>query len=140
MTDDKGYTHVTYVAGHRVEDGSAMVVQNDDGTVELSLGDLARYELRAAKIVMMDVPQVSGEALRFARRAMGLRQADLALLLGVDVGTISRWENGAEPFKRSIQLALAGLIDVVEGVGPDALRDAAEKVRKGVVPTVLKAS
>jgi len=34
-----------------------------------------------------------GDAFRYARKALGLRGADLAEILNVDAATVSRWEN-----------------------------------------------
>lgn len=39
-------------------------------------------------------PSTPGEQLRAARTALGLSQEALARRLGVDPGTVSRWENG----------------------------------------------
>jgi DNA-binding transcriptional regulator YiaG len=49
---------------------------------------------------------IHGEELRFARKAMGQRQPDLATLLDVATETVSRWETGTEPIRRQTQLAV----------------------------------
>ena len=90
--------------------------------VDLTLAELAGYERRAAKTVLLDVPEVEGEVLKFARKALGLKQAELAAILDVSAETISRWETSADPFKRQVQLAYAQLLDIAEHHGPEAIR------------------
>lgn len=53
-------------------------------------------ELGAAKL-LADSGRACPEAFRFMRKAIGLRAADLAELLGVAPATVSRWENGRMP-------------------------------------------
>jgi transcriptional regulator with XRE-family HTH domain len=60
---------------------------------------------------------VSGAELKFARKALGLRQTELAEYLGVEPETISRWENNRDPFKRRDQLAVLALLEHVAGGG-----------------------
>ena len=60
--------------------------------------------------------------LRFARRAMGLRQKELAELLEVTESTVSKWENGEEPFRRTTQLAIAAIVEQVEAFGVDHVK------------------
>lgn len=81
-----------------------------DGTPAFSADDLARLELRAAITVLHDVDRIGGEELRFARKALSLRQVDLADLLDVRGETVSRWETGAEDFPRQAQLAVLALL------------------------------
>jgi transcriptional regulator with XRE-family HTH domain len=47
---------------------------------------------------------VAGGVVRYARKAMGLRQTDLARHLGCAAETISRWGNGTETMPRQAQL------------------------------------
>lgn len=60
---------------------------------------------------------VCGDELRFAPKAMDQLQPALAALLDVSVGTVSRWEAGAEPIQRQIQLD-APRLAVVQGEAP----------------------
>jgi DNA-binding transcriptional regulator YiaG len=103
----------TRVGRYRVEDDSVPGYNGE----ELTLGQLAGFERRAARTVLCDVQDVEPEVLKFARQALGLKQTELAAHLGVTAETISRWEQGSEPFKRSIQLALAELLDEAERSG-----------------------
>lgn len=68
--------------------------------------DLGRLELQAAIAVFSQAGSINGDELRFARKAMGLRQPDLAALLDVTTETVSRWETGAENIRRQTQLAV----------------------------------
>lgn len=105
------YTHETQVGRFRVIDaGLAAPRALRDGTRASSADELARLELRAASTVLHDVERVTGEELRFARKALGLRQLDLAALLDVRHETVSRWETGAEEFPRQSQLAVLALL------------------------------
>lgn len=104
---------ITRVGRYRVEDASRSYTAGE----ELSLRQLAGYQRRAARTILQDVQNVEPEVLRYARKALGLTQADLGALLGVSAETVSRWESGAEPFKPAIQLALAGLLDTAERMG-----------------------
>jgi DNA-binding transcriptional regulator YiaG len=54
---------------------------------------------------------INGDELRFARKAMDQLQPALAELLDVSVGTVSRWETGAEPIGRQTQLAVLLLLE-----------------------------
>ncbi|HOU91961.1 MAG TPA: helix-turn-helix domain-containing protein [Polyangiaceae bacterium] len=112
------YVHETEVGRYRVTDGGCRGVRRlKDGTPALSAEELARLELRAAITVLHDVDHVGGAELRFARKAMGLRQVDLAEHLGVTGETVSRWENDAESFTRAAQLAVLALLCEVEKHG-----------------------
>lgn len=107
----RAVAHVTQVGTCRVTDGSARArVCKACGEYDLSAQALMGYELRAVALVLREVQKPSGEALRFARRALGLRQADLATLLGVKSETVSRWE-GQKPISRATRLALVALVE-----------------------------
>lgn len=73
--------------------------------------ELGRLELQAAVAVLTRVAPIEGDELKFSRKAMGLRQVDLAGLLDVTVETISRWETGAESIRRQTQLAVLQLLE-----------------------------
>jgi len=98
-------SHTVVVGRHRVE-GEYDAVQLDDGSFALSSEDYERLGLQAAIAVFQHVESITGEELRFARKAMGLRQPELAALLDVATETVSRWETGADPIRRQTMLAV----------------------------------
>lgn len=81
------------------------------GEVVLSARDLSMHELRAAALVLRDGHRVNGEVLRYARKALGLRQSDLGRLLDLGTEWISRWENSGANATRAHQLAIVALLD-----------------------------
>lgn len=60
----------------------------------IPMGPLERLEQRVAA-ELVRVGASSGQAFKFMRKAVGLKAAELADLLGVSAETISRWENEA---------------------------------------------
>jgi DNA-binding transcriptional regulator YiaG len=95
--------------------GRYRVVEDTDLDVDdLSLEQIAGFERRAARAVLQAARTVEPEILRCARRSLGLTQADLAMFMDVAPETISRWETGAEPFKRTVQLAMAAIVELFE--------------------------
>lgn len=121
--EPRGYRHVERVGGVNVTDGTGMVPQcRECSEPSLTLADLAGYERRAAAVVLRDGKHVSGTVIRYARKALGLRQTELATLLQCTPESLSRWETGALPMKRAEQLALVAIIEGVERDGNN-LRD-----------------
>ncbi len=58
----------------------------------------------------------TGEAVRHMRKILGLRAADLALLLDVTPETISHWETGKARIGRAAFVALGAMVqDLAEG-------------------------
>jgi ribosome-binding protein aMBF1 (putative translation factor) len=126
MMDTAAKEILTSVGPYTVRDGSSFVLACDAcGTVDMSMHEAALYELRAARTVLQDLPRIPGEVMRFARRAMGLRQEDLGTFLGLDRATVSRLETGESPITRQTQLAMLALVKVALD-GPDALSDMKE--------------
>ncbi len=118
----RAVAHGTQVGPYRVTDGSASAhVCQACGEYDLPAQDLAAYELRAVALVLREVQTPSGDALRFARRALGLRQADLGALLDVRSETVCRWEAGTRPISRASRLAFVALVEGVrDGRSVDA--------------------
>lgn len=115
-----GYTHIEQVGGVAVKDATSFAWQcKSCNLCDLSLEELAGYERRAAALVLRDGTRVDGNVTRDARKALGLRQVDLASLLGCEPETLSRWESGARVMPRAEQLALVALLDEVESFGGD---------------------
>jgi DNA-binding XRE family transcriptional regulator len=90
--------------------------------------DLGRAELLASgEAIARGVRD--GPTLKFVRKALGLRAAELGELLDVSAETLSRWENGHRVAERSVWNTLADLIaDKLAGVTTtvDRLRALAE--------------
>jgi DNA-binding transcriptional regulator YiaG len=71
--------------------------------------DLARFDLAAA-VALASAAIVEPEALKFMRKATGLRAAELADLLAVRPETISRWESGKAKIDRAAYATLRQLL------------------------------
>lgn len=114
------YGHVEKVGRYKVNDGTAFAWQCENekcGDVELTLDGLAGYQRRAAAIVLRDAKEVDGAVVRYARRALGMKQADLAEHIGCRPETLSRWETGEAAMPRAEQLAIVAILDAVELAG-----------------------
>lgn len=98
--------HTLTVGRYSVTGEYDAVPIDDDGTLGMPSTELGRLELQAAIAVLSESESLNGDELRFARKAMGLRQPDLASLLDVATETVSRWETGSEPIRRQTQLAV----------------------------------
>lgn len=135
----RGYRHVEHVGQTKVTDGTGMALQcKECGEPMLSLAALAGYERRAAALVLRDGKHVDGTVLRYARKALGLRQTELAALLQCTPETLSRWENGAQQMKRAEQLALVALIEGVERDGVDIKKSLPSKSEDGQGPVIVE--
>lgn len=112
----RGYLHVTKIAGFTVTDGTGHVLCcGQCGAPLLSSSELAGYERRAAQQILATAEKpVSGAVLKFARKALGLKQKELAAVLDSNEPQISRWENEDE-IDRRLRLAVAGLLALAEG-------------------------
>ncbi len=113
--------HIEEVGKIRVVDKtSAGFVCANCGEWELTMAELGGYERRAARTVLFKRMAAGPDAYRYARKALGLKQTDLAEILGYRGETVSRWETGSEEMPRVAQLAIAGLIAGVDlGVSHD---------------------
>jgi DNA-binding XRE family transcriptional regulator len=98
--------HTLSVGRYQVVGTYEAVSIDDAGTLGMPSTELGRLELQAAIAVLSEAESINGEELRFARKAMGLRQPDLAALLDVATETVSRWETGGEPIRRQTQLSV----------------------------------
>ncbi len=112
------HEHKTRVGRFTVTDGGHAAQRvMADGTPILTAEEASELERRATIAVLRDIDLVSGAELRFARKVLGLRQVELAEHLGVTPETVSRWETGADPFKRPVQLAICDLLAMVQQDG-----------------------
>jgi DNA-binding XRE family transcriptional regulator len=125
----KKHEHEEQVGPFKVADGTATaLVCGSCGAASLSMAEAVAYERRAARVTLTERPDANGAVLKYARKALGLRQQDLALLLGAASETLSRYENDHDKTPRAIQLAVAGLLDGVETkrINMDAMVEAAQ--------------
>ncbi len=83
----------------------------DCGEWTISREELSSLGLHAVVVTFHDaeITKLAGAELRDARKVMGLTQTELALTLGVSVGTISRWENDHEALPEWIKPAISGV-------------------------------
>lgn len=121
------YEHNQMVGRWKVADRSGMAPQcNECKEPQLTLDDLEGYQLRAVKTAMCD-GHVEGEVIRYARKALGLTQKELAAILGYAHETVSRWENNKEELPRSASQALIGiLMRAIDGEDPQDILESVE--------------
>lgn len=80
------------------------------GELALEAATVARAHL-AIGCELADRGVASGDALRHMRKALGLRAAELAELLGVTPETVSHWETGKVQPSRAAFVAVAALVE-----------------------------
>lgn len=115
-----GYKHTTRVGKTKVTDGTVAIQYCEKcNNLDLTSQQLTGYERRAAAVVLRDGRNVDGAVLKYARKALGLKQTELASVLQCKPETLSRWETGSSTMPRAEQLALAGLLEQVERTGID---------------------
>ncbi len=103
----------------KVLDGVAYTLPIEPG-VSISLKEAASAELRLAYRAVNNVEVRGPETLKFARKVLMLKSKTLALALGVDANTLSRWENEKRAVPGPVWLALSLLIQHVEQTGVPA--------------------
>jgi DNA-binding transcriptional regulator YiaG len=107
--------HLEIVGKVKVTDATSFALVCDEcGEYDLTADELAGYQRRAAAIVLRDGRFVKGDVVRYARKALGLRQVDLATLLHKSPENISRWETGEIDIPRAEQLAITACLDAAE--------------------------
>lgn len=85
------------------------------GETFVGLGDMERFDLAVARWLTSEGHRTA-EAFRFVRKALGMRAADLAKLVGVTPETISHWENGHRDADVGVFALLGELVlDQIEG-------------------------
>jgi DNA-binding transcriptional regulator YiaG len=101
----------TQVGGHVVIDRSiTRPVCLSCGEFTVPASTLEKIELRAALVAFTEAPQTTGSMLRFARKALGLTQAELAERLATASESVSRWEREERPMEPWVPLAVLGLV------------------------------
>lgn len=101
----------TKVGRYNVEDSSGFAHVDSEGNSSMTLKQALGYERRAARIVFSDATKVGPAEMRFARKALALKQTELARLLGVNACTVSDWESSKGRITKQTQLAMRALLD-----------------------------
>jgi DNA-binding XRE family transcriptional regulator len=125
---------ITKVGRYKVKDGSAPGPE-DSETVDLTMAEGLGYERRAAHVVFVEAKEVGGAELKFARKALGLRQTELGEMLGMSEFSISHMESDRMNVQRTTQLAVAALLaEALQGPPwpPNAWIEAKTKSRPSV--------
>lgn len=109
--------HVERVGPYMVNDATdGARVCDACGDYTITDAQLERYELRAAVTVLLAVVHPDGAAIRYARKALGLKHAEFGPLLGVTAAHVPRWESGDEPVTIVHRMAMVGyLLGVLNG-------------------------
>ena len=101
----------TQVGEHIVLDKSVTrKVCTQCGEYTIDSPTLEGVELRAALVGFTDAPRVSGPMLKFARKALGLKQTELAERISVTPESVSRWEREERPMEAWVKLAVTSLL------------------------------
>jgi hypothetical protein len=121
----------TKLAGITVRDGSQRVdTCSACGEGFFPALMLMGYEVRAVMTVLGDAPErADGSVLRYARRVLGLKQDELAKLLGLTVTTIVRMEKAKTIEARVRTSMLWYLNEAAKGVSVRDLATAQPKKR-----------
>lgn len=101
---------------------------------------VARAAAMAALRVVAMSGRVNGESFRFLRSTMGLQAKEVAHMLGLGVGTISRWENDVRDLDPRAWTLLACLaLEYIDGDGDPRTKKVLDAVREPhAVPTQLE--
>jgi putative zinc finger/helix-turn-helix YgiT family protein len=107
------------------------------GYATMAASELERFELNAAA-ALASHGVCTGEAFRFIRKALGMRAADVAEVLGTTPETVSRWETGQREVDRHV-FALLGELAVAAAEGRESPAErfkalaSADRVKPGVI-------
>jgi hypothetical protein len=110
--------------GVRVALINSVVEVNQDGEIAPIVPDIQGLEAAIAVARAMVPDKLSGKEIRFLRKALGQKGAELARFLDVRAETLSRWENGKEVITTNAERVLrfrvvADLRDRAPGVEVD---------------------
>jgi transcriptional regulator with XRE-family HTH domain len=105
------YEHVTVVDGVRFVDSAYSSFRcKACGCVELTGKQLSTYELRVARELLRRCA-MTGERFKFARKALGLTAAQLALVLEFSAATVLDMERGDAGVNAALRMAMLWLIE-----------------------------
>ena len=121
----RAYKHHEKVGQYAVTDSTGVVrVCEDCDDVPLTLEVLASYQRRAAALVLREAKAIDGRVIKYARKALGLKQTELAEEIGCAAETLSRYETDSKDLPKAERLAIVAILDGVEQAGSfDAYRD-----------------
>lgn len=80
------------------------------GEFTVTTAALEKVELQAALVAFTEAPVVTGEMVRFARKALGLTQTELAERIGTTKESVSRWEREERPMEPWVPLTVLALV------------------------------
>ena len=107
------FIHHETVGRYRVTDRSVSLAQCTACDERLLTSEQwSRYELRAALTIFVHASVVGGAELKYARKALGLRQSDFAAIIGFAEESNSRWDHEQRPLPQVVKVALQGLVAV----------------------------
>jgi putative zinc finger/helix-turn-helix YgiT family protein len=89
---------------------------------------LEKLELRAA-VELAKAGESSPEVMRFMRKALGMKAAELAALLDLTPETVSRWETGKQPLEHRAMAVLGSLV-IERSEGRTAVLDTLKALQK----------
>lgn len=102
---------MTRVGIHGVLDRSVRrPVCTNCGEYTIPAETLEILELRAALCAFTEADSITGDMLRFARKALDLTQDELATRIGSTAESVSRWEREERPMERWVPLVVVGLV------------------------------
>ncbi|CNH92769.1 helix-turn-helix domain-containing protein [Yersinia pekkanenii] len=80
-----------------------------DGEHFTSIDDVEGLHRLISKVLVNRCRPLAADEIRFIRIEMNMSQKALAILLGVDVQTVARWEKGQTSLPRTADVALRAL-------------------------------
>lgn len=98
------------------------------GEVYFEGAGLEQLELRAA-VELARAGDATPESMRFMRKALGFKAAELAELLAVTPETVSRWETGKQRLEHRAMAVLGSLV-IERAEGRTAMLETLEALRK----------
>lgn len=104
------YVHTTKLFGFRVTHEPCHVEKCKlCDEVIFSTNQVERFEREAALALLVKPMVAHGETLRYARKALGLKQQELSELLGLDIIVL---EKPNQELSMSLRLAMAALLAI----------------------------
>jgi putative zinc finger/helix-turn-helix YgiT family protein len=77
---------------------------------------------------------LNGKEIRFLRKNMGLTSTKLSEIIGVDIATVSRWENSNQPIDKSHDRLIRLIYSNIKDISADEIKHLIEEDFKEIVP------